>query len=110
MKITVHELTEAERMKLDRRRRGESQEEAAIRWGVSVYKYREAEAGRRREPKIRPRFTVVRDYEACFILRTRAGKSVAQMANEMKVSAWWLTQMERGDQPASDLVRFWSAA
>ncbi len=103
-------LTPAEKMKLDRRRRGESQQEAAERWGVTLYRYREAEAGRRSESKIRPRFTVVRDYEACLVLRTRRGDSVAALAKEMGISRWWLTQIERGKQPADELVRYWSTA
>ena len=107
MKIT--DLTAAEKLKLDRRRRGESQEKAAKHWGVSFYKYREAEDGKRNLRGVRPALGKLRPYEICFIRRIRSDISVKKMAKKLKRHPWWISQMERGKQPADELVEHWAA-
>jgi DNA-binding XRE family transcriptional regulator len=108
MMLQLKDVTDGERLLLERRRHQESQRDAAARHGVSRYRYRRWEAdsedGAPRVPLQR-----LREYEACFLLRRRTGTPLHELAAAAGVSRWWLCQMEYGQAPAARLVRFWGA-
>lgn len=109
--MKTSELTFGEKLKLDRRRRGESQKDAAARWGMTLYAYRLAETGPEiaSHKVIKPGIRRVHPYESCYLLRVRAGISVQKMAKRLDVSEWWLIQMEHGREDSTKLVEHWAA-
>jgi DNA-binding XRE family transcriptional regulator len=108
--MKTSELTLGEKLKIDRRRRGESQKEAAKRWEVTLYRYRQIETDEiSKHPGIRPALRVIRPHERCYILRMREDVSVAVMAKRLGVSEWWFIQMEHGREDAGKLVEHWAA-
>ena len=46
-------------------------------------------------------------HEQCFLLRRRAGETAAEVAEEMGVSRYWLSRMERGTAPVETLAIYW---
>lgn len=102
-------LQQYERLVIERRRRDESQAEAAKRYRVTLYEYRSWERGEGKVPA-RAGASVRRlePFEECFIQRSRVpGLTAAHLAKAVGCSRWWLTQMERGQQPAESLVACW---
>lgn len=99
-------LTRGERMLVSRRRKAESQIDAAARYNVSLYAYRQWETEALECPhalsigKLKP-------FEQCFLLRRRKGVTAGTLARKLGLSRWWLCQMERGDVDAARLVKFW---
>lgn len=95
-------------MLVSRRRKAQSQVDAAARFGVSLYAYRQWETETLECPH-----TIglgnLKPFEQCFLLRRRAGVTAGWLARKLGLSRWWLCQMERGDVDAARLVAFWSA-
>lgn len=104
MKLKPHE-----RLAIERRRRDESQTEAAKRYGVTLYEYRQWELGNGKLPaRAGASVRRIEPFEECFIQRTRMqGLSAGMLAKDVGCSRWWLTQMERGQQQPEALVAFW---
>ncbi len=105
--MKLNDLTIGERLLLERRRNGESQCLAAMRHGVSRYRYRLWEADKDDGPIVPLR--ALRVYEACLVLRRRNGAHLYEIAAEAGISRWWLCQMEYGLAPPDRLVAFWVA-
>jgi len=107
--VNLSNLTLGERLLLERRRREESQQQAARRLRVSRYRYRAWE-GDEQCDEVPPRapLRLLREHEACFLRRRRAGVSVAALARALGTSPWWLTQMERGRAPIARLRAHWA--
>jgi len=105
--LTAAQLTNGERLALERRRAGETKAGAAKRHGVSLYCYTAWEDD---EDEAAPRVAVgrVAFYEGSRILRRRAGRSVADMAAAVGVSPYWLSRMEAGEAPDDRLREFWT--
>lgn len=108
MLIRTSSLTTGERLLIDRRRRGETQKESAERLYHSTYRYRVLEAGNVNDFWRGPRIGTLADHEQCLLLRRRSGQSRASAANELGMSEFWYTQMERGRAPVGRLVKFWT--
>ena len=94
------------------RRRGDlSVAEAAAQIGVTVYRWRALEAGGAAlEAGCAAAGIAVgrlTPNEAATVQRRRAGLTVADVADQMGLSAWWVTQMERGSAPCDRLLEFW---
>lgn len=103
--MKISDLTIAERLLIARRRLGESQQEAADRLAVTLYRYRQLEAGM---GKIRaPKLGELAEHEICLVRRRRAGISLRELAKALGTSCWWVTQMEYGRAPVERLVRYW---
>jgi hypothetical protein len=100
------ELKRAEKLLLERRRKNETQGEAAARYEVSHNRYGLWERGRL--PDI-PKVVIVeiKPHERCLLYRRRANVTQARVAGEMKICRWWLNQMERGDVDCSSLIEYW---
>lgn len=107
--MRVSDLTSGERLLIDRRRRAESMAEAALRLGVSRYRYRILERSKGARLVRPPAIGRVAPNERCLVLRTRSGMTVGELARQAGVSEWWVTQMERGAVSPDRLVAFWGA-
>lgn len=107
------DLTAAERLTVDRRRRGESQLEAARRYSVSHSRYSRWERGL--DDPIRvlgpgpvlPEVEPLRPHERCLLHRRRAGLTQARIAGELDRCRMWVRQMERGEVGSTELVEYW---
>jgi len=98
----------AERLCIERRRAGRSQTEAAKRYGLTLYRYRQWESCKDEAPEgAASSVTKLDPFEECFLSRLRAKISASEMANIVGCSRWWLTQMERGRVSAQKLVDCW---
>ncbi len=106
--LQLKDITNGERLLLERRRHQQSQRQAASRHGVSRYRYRRWETDVEDAPRVP--LQRLREYEACFLLRRRAGIPLHELAREAGVSRWWLCQMEYGNQPARRLLGYWREA
>lgn len=106
--MKVRDLTPSERILLHRRRRAESQHDAAADYGVTLYRYRQWESGEEKPPSIA--LGKVLPHEVCFLRRRRAGISLKDLADRLGVCRWWLCKMEYGNANADRLVAYWSQA
>lgn len=106
MFVKTSELTKGEKLRLQRRRTGETQQRAASRLGVSLHAYRQWE---RDEADAAPTTALGRlpDYEQCFILRRREEETLGKVAGDLGVCKGWLMQMERGIAPIARLTSYW---
>ncbi len=104
--ITIGKLSLGERLLIHRRRNGWSQPEAAEDFAVSLYQYRAWEGNRGDVPGVV--LGGLHDYEVCYLLRVRSGKTITALAKELKVSRFWLGQMELGQAPDDRLTEYWS--
>lgn len=104
--LTTRDLTDAERLVVFRRRKGQTKAQAAKRCGVTLYRYSAWESGES-EPDRKVSVGKLEQFEALHALRRRAGASVADMAKAVGVSNWWLTQIEAGAAPVERLLDFW---
>lgn len=102
-------LTPPELLLVDRRRRDETQAQAARRLGQSVTRYSRLERGLEPVPpnvKV-PSLRQLRPNELCLVLRRRAGKTQLQVATELGRCKMWVRQMERGEVDSGELARYW---
>lgn len=97
-------VTRAEALYIDRKRRGETQEDAARRHGVRLATYLAWERGTSVCPVL-PR--AVRDIDKFVLLRRRAGVTQQQLAGQIGCSVTWLSLMERGLAPQRLLEEYW---
>ncbi len=104
--MKTSDLTEGERLLVDRRRRDESQRDAAARLGVTLYRYRALESGEADADAVA--VGPLRPHERFFLLRRRHGISVGEIAAALGSSRWWVTQMEKGRAPAGLLEAYWA--
>lgn len=109
MSVKTSDLTRGERLLISRRRRGESQAQAAKRFSMSLYAYRRIETGDA-ETRIELPIGRLEPFEVCFLRRRRTGEALHELASRMGLSRWWLCQMERGEVDAARLVTFWQGA
>lgn len=109
MLIKTSDLSRGERLLVARRRRDESQVDAAARFDVSLYRYRQWETDEAKSPH-ELGLGKLDGFEACFLMRRRDGRSMAAVAKKVGVSRWWLCQMERGEVDSTRLVSFWRGA
>jgi cytoskeletal protein RodZ len=102
-------LTKGELLRIQRRRRNETQAEAAATLQIPLSAYKDLEADREcaweltQLPNIR-----LRDYELCFLARRRQGWNLDELAAKSGLTKWYLSQIERGKAPSATLLRFWA--
>tara|TARA_R110002167_G_scaffold143958_2_gene333640 strand:- start:2983 stop:3303 length:321 start_codon:yes stop_codon:yes gene_type:complete len=105
--LTTSEVTNGERLLIERRRADQNQTAAATSYDVSEWQYRQCESDESdRIPA--PPIGKLRDYESAMLMRRRQGMKRTELAAELGISGWWLTRMERGQIPADRLVNYWS--
>lgn len=95
---------------MNRRRKEETQAQAAMRHGVSQTRYSRWERGLEAERDI-PRVAVgrLRPHERCLLYRRRAGRSQAAVATDLGRCKMWVRQMERGEVDCTELTSYWEA-
>jgi len=102
----LEKLTDAETLVVDRRRREETQKEAAIRHGVSLDMYSRWERGLNKKAP-RQKVGHLQDHEVCFFYRRRSNKTQEEIAEGLNCCRWWLNKMEQGTAPCGDLIDYW---
>lgn len=102
----LEEITPAERLLVWRRRHGLSQEALAQQWGVSMRTLLGWEYGTREAV---PKLPVLPlgNGEVCFLYRRRAKVKLSKVASDIGVTAYWVTQMERGRANPQSLLEYW---
>ena len=106
--LTTSKLTAGERLFIDRRRANETKDECAKAYEVSLYCYNQWEAGEWSADMPTPSLGHLSKLEGYVILRRRAGVTVAELAQVLGTSSWWVTRMEAGNAPADRLLTFWA--
>ena len=105
--MTITNITDQERLRVWRRRKGWSQERAARHFKVTPQKYFRWEHGQDGAlPSIN--LSKLKAHEVCFLMRKRVGLRQEALAKALKVCRWWLNQMERGLVPNNELINYWS--
>ena len=101
-------ITRSERLFVERRRLGESQEEAAWRLGISLSLYERIERGKISCPDdFTTRLGSIARYEKCVIFRRRIRMTQKDVARSLGCSVRWVQLMECGEQPCQQLREFW---
>ena len=95
-----------EKLLLHRRRRGETQKDAAYRLGVPKKRYILWENGAMRCPRV-PRLSRIKPHERCFIRRRRANMTQEELAGLLGLSTLWVAKMEMNKVPNKQLMEFW---
>lgn len=107
--LNLGRLKKHERLVIDRRRREETQAQAAARYKVSLYAYRQWEENTNATGMPNVRVGRLAAYEACYMRRRRSGVRVKDLAIAMGLSRWWVIQMETGQATDVRLVEYWEA-
>ena len=107
MALKTCDLANGLRLIIDRRRKALTQAQAAKKHKVSLYQYRRWEEDKQSGA---PDVAVGRlaPNEQCYVKRIVKGVSLADQAKKMKISRWWLRQMERGTANPERLIAYWS--
>ena len=100
-------LTSCERLLIYRRRRGETQHQAASRLGITRDVYSSWERTKRANTHPPLKIGRLHTHERCLLYRRRVGKSQQQVANSLGCCRYWVNQMERGKVPCHMLVCYW---
>ena len=102
-------LSMGEKLYLLRRRRLQTQPEAARAYGVSLMVFATWEKDRKLYGIPTPPVSLrnLQVCEACVILRRRAGMRQEDLAKKLDISLVWLVQMEQGTADLSVLADFW---
>ena len=105
--VNLRDLTNGERLLIDRRRSNQTQRDAAEEHGVTLYCYRRWETD---EYDDAPQVALhnLESYERCFLLRKRSGISLNDLSEAIGVCSWWLCKMEHGKENADRLIRHWA--
>ena len=103
--------SEAEALLLARRRLGLSQREMAERLEVTMHVYRglEKNGGATLRQLGLASLGSLLEHERLLLRRLRSGRRALDVAAEMGVSAYWLSQMEKGKASTSSLAEYWAA-
>lgn len=101
----IGNLTRGERLTIARRRAGKSQKECADDYFVTLYTYRRWELDLNDPPETA--VGELKRFEKCLILRRRAGVPAKVVADRLRITQFWLSQIERGAAPDQRLVEYW---
>lgn len=109
MLIKTSELTKGMKLRVERRRRKQTQQQAAKRHKVHVSIYRAWEKDDDAEKKA-PSVPLgkLQVHEQCWIRRQLKHFTIEDLSRKMKKCRWWIIQMERGDAPVQSLKDYWS--
>ncbi|MCK5639571.1 MAG: XRE family transcriptional regulator [Gammaproteobacteria bacterium] len=102
----LEKLTDAETLIIVRRRKEETQKNAAARFGVSLDMYSRWERGL--DPRApRQKIGRLENHEVCFLYRRRSNKTQEEIAEALDCCRWWVNKMEQGNAPCDDLISYW---
>lgn len=102
-------LTIGESMFIARRRLGKSQSQMGKKHGMSRYVYGKIERDQVKGNIATQiiQYDDLKLYEKCTITRRRAEMTQDQLAEELKVSRFWINQMETGQADCQSLCNYW---
>ena len=101
----LERLSNCEQLLIDRRRRGETQPQAAKRLGTTPFMYGKWERAVVNGPSVK--VGMLKPYERCLLYRRRAEKTQAEVAEHLERCRWWVNQMERGEVSCDTLLWYW---
>lgn len=101
----LERLSNSECLLIDRRRRGETQRQAAHRLGTTSFMYGKWERDVVDCPSVK--IILLRPHERCLLYRRRAEKTQAAVALDLVCCRWWVNQMERGKVCSDVLLWYW---
>lgn len=101
------ELTRGDRLCIERRRLGETQRQAARRWGVTYHQYSAWECDAEPGPAVK--IGSVRPHERALVYRRRAKMTQAKVAADLGVCVFTLRKMEQGERDPTDLLAYWES-
>lgn len=104
----IPSLTKGELLFLDRRKRGETQAQAAKRIGTNRYIYGFWERDEPIRPYPKTNYRCKEKEEIFIIIRRRAGLTQKQMAKKLKCSENWYRMMEKGQVDNKKLRKYWN--
>lgn len=106
MLVKSGDLTRGEKLRLTRRRQGATQSQAAKKYETTIPIYRIWENG---EEKKAPNLAIgiLAKHEQCWLLRYRKKQTLGEVAGQLQVSPYWLSQMEKGKAPIQRLWDHW---
>ncbi len=106
--LRLGRLSRGEKLLIDRLRIGESQLQAAVRFGVSEFIYGQVERGYETPWDLEaPSVGSLAGHERCVLHRRRTTMTQQALANEVKRSRAWVILMEQGAKDCSDLLLYW---
>lgn len=100
------EVTPGEKLIIERRRRGESQAEAARRLGTNETYVFLMESKKYNDGMVTVSVPV-KDHERCFLYRRRSGKTTREVCKALGIDYNVLALMEKGKMPAHTLAEYW---
>ena len=101
----LERLSNSETQLIRRRRRGESQLQAARRLGLSHSMYSKWERGLVDCP--RERVLPLKAHERCLLYRRRANVTQEDVAQDLRCCRWWVNRMEHGEADCTELCSYW---
>ena len=107
MLLKVSELSRGQKLWLERRRKGQTQKQAAKRHKVKLPVYREWEADKEKGPVVK--VGKLADHEQCVLKRRTEELTAASVAEDLGCCRYWLHRMEKGEVPATKLLEYWAA-
>ncbi len=101
------ELSNAEKLRVSRRRAGITQDAAAALFDVPPSRYKQWELGHKKgAPYLR--LSVITQPEWCYVQRRRAGLLLSEVAERSGLAARWIHRAERGEvKDCTPLVEWW---
>lgn len=102
-------MSRGDRLCIERRRRGETQAQAARRWGVSYQLYSSWERDSAPRPGPAVELGRVMPHERCVIYRRHAFRTQAQVAEDIGCCVYTVRKMEAGDAACDDLLGYWES-
>jgi len=97
-----------EKLRIYRRRCGQSQPQLAEEYGVSEDTWRQWETGRRTwDLPTCGQVREVKPYERYYLLRTRKAMTQEALAKHIGVTRQWVHLMESNKAPCDRLAEFW---
>lgn len=104
--LVLQDLTSGERLLLVRRRRGQTQRQAAVSLGIPISLYSQMERDLA-TTSARPGLKRLEPHERCLLHRRRSGATQSKVAKDLGVCRWWLNQMETGRASCEQLLSYW---
>lgn len=102
------DLTKGEKLFLTRMRKKKSQRRMAQYLGVPRFRYQRWENDKE-TPPMTTLIGSLRPYERCMIYRRRTGVKQTVIAEDMKLSRYWVHRMERGEVDCTPLLSYWES-
>ena len=109
--LTIVGMTHGQTLRIQRRREKKTQAQAAQQLGMPLDSYKQAEADKAPEcwDIAFPEVDELTGPEYCFLMRRRAGLTLAELAPMVGVRKEHICLMEKGKAPPKTLIEYWTA-